>query len=363
MTADPGTWPQTASLARSLHEVGVEVVIAGLAGPLRAPPYVLRAAVHESSWRVEWMPEPWQDLASAGDWIAALAERYAPDLVHLAHPGLAARPWGRPVVVAAHGCALSWWEATRGRPASSGWDLYYAHMARGLHAATVVVAPTRSFLQALTRQYGPLPDARVVPYALEAGLVPTSHETPFVLGLPGVWDDAIGRDLLDRAASRLAVPVWALGGGAEAPRHLRFADNADGWAVVARWLVRRPIVVQSARYDPFGWHALQAGALGCPLVLADLPSLREVWGDAACFVDPHDEEALVELLDALATVEELRSAMAERARRRAATFTIARARAGWLSAYEAALDAPGLQEVGLARGDVLSVPRLGLESP
>jgi glycogen(starch) synthase len=38
--------------------------------------------------------------------------------------------------------------------------------------------------------------------------------------------------------------------------------------------------------------ALEAALSGCALVLGDIASLREVWGDAAAFVPPDDADAL-----------------------------------------------------------------------
>ena len=40
----------------------------------------------------------------------------------------------------------------------------------------------------------------------------------------------------------------------------------------------------------FGFSVLEAALSGCALVLGDIPSLREIWGDAALFVPPDDTE-------------------------------------------------------------------------
>jgi glycogen synthase len=47
-----------------------------------------------------------------------------------------------------------------------------------------------------------------------------------------------------------------------------------------------------ARYEPFGLTVLEAALAGCTLVLGDIPSLGELWADAAVFVPPEDPEAL-----------------------------------------------------------------------
>ena len=41
------------------------------------------------------------------------------------------------------------------------------------------------------------------------------------------------------------------------------------------------IFARPARYEPFGLAILEAAQAGCALVLGDIPSLRELWADAA----------------------------------------------------------------------------------
>ena len=62
------------------------------------------------------------------------------------------------------------------------------------------------------------------------------------------------------------------------------------------WMARAAIYALPARYEPFGLTALEAGLSGCALVLGDIPSLREVWGETACFVPPDDRDAVIEVL-------------------------------------------------------------------
>jgi glycosyltransferase involved in cell wall biosynthesis len=48
------------------------------------------------------------------------------------------------------------------------------------------------------------------------------------------------------------------------------------------------IYLSAARYDPFGLLPLQAALAGCALLLSDIPSYQEVWGDAAVFFQPDE---------------------------------------------------------------------------
>src|SRR5438270_10596672 len=96
---------------------------------------------------------------------------------------------------------------------------------------------------------------------------------------------------------------------------------------------RASIFALPARYEPFGLSALEAGLRGCALVLGDIASLREVWGDAAVFVTPSDDGALAAALDLLARDDAFRAGMGERARRRAARYTAAASAAATLALY------------------------------
>ena len=74
-------------------------------------------------------------------------------------------------------------------------------------------------------------------------------------------------------------------------------------------------------------------------MLGDLPSQREVWEDAALYVDPSDDRALAETLAGLVADEARRADLARRARARALTYAPARMAAGYQDAYARAASA------------------------
>jgi glycosyltransferase involved in cell wall biosynthesis len=82
-------------------------------------------------------------------------------------------------------------------------------------------------------------------------------------------------------------------------------------------------------------------------VLGDIASLREVWGDAALFVDPDDPRALAAAVNRLIDDASLRDEMSRAALQRARAFTPERMAAAYLDAYERlatqALDADRLE--------------------
>ena len=88
-----------------------------------------------------------------------------------------------------------------------------------------------------------------------------------------------------------------------------------------------------ALYEPFGYTPLEAALSGCALVLGDIDSLREIWRDAAVFVDPNDSRQLKAALLQLIKDEQHRRDMAQRARERALEFTSARMAQNYFAAY------------------------------
>jgi glycogen(starch) synthase len=104
-------------------------------------------------------------------------------------------------------------------------------------------------------------------------------------------------------------------------------------AELGGWLSRAAVFALPARYEPFGLCALEAAMSGCALVLGDIPSLREVWQDAAVFVPPDRPGALEAALQRLIADPVLRAATAARCRRRAGRFTLSKMARGYLELY------------------------------
>jgi glycosyltransferase involved in cell wall biosynthesis len=88
-----------------------------------------------------------------------------------------------------------------------------------------------------------------------------------------------------------------------------------------------------ARYEPFGLSVLEAALAGCALVLGDIPSLREVWTDAAFFVPPNAHEPLKKAIEALIADDNLRACQAAKARTRALKFAPRRMGDAYFAAY------------------------------
>jgi glycosyltransferase involved in cell wall biosynthesis len=321
-----GVWTYAAELAAQLERRGCDVLVAALGQvPTRDQLLSLPSVeVVSCACALEWMDDPWDDVAASGEWLLALARDFRPDVVHVnayAHGALA---FEVPVVVGAHSCVLSWYEAVRGTPAPPTWARYRSEVERGLRSASAVVAPTHAMLSALHRDYGFSTAAHVIPNGRR--VPPRRPKRPLVVSAGRVWDEAKNIAAVERAARRLAWPVRVAGEGSERGRVPQ--------PVLDVWLGDASIFALPALYEPFGLTALEAGGAGCALVLGDIESLREVWGDAATFVEPKDDAALVTALQRLIADAPLRERLAAAAQDRARELTPERMGDAYLDLYE-----------------------------
>jgi glycosyltransferase involved in cell wall biosynthesis len=335
LTADPigGVWTYALDLARAFGKRDVQVVLATMGAALR-PEQRAEAEqlptleLHESEFVLEWMENPWADVDRAGRWLLRLARETKPDLIHLNGYAHAALPWPAPVLVVAHSCVLSWWRAVKGTEAPNEWQVYQERVAAGLHAADLVVAPTQALRTELEQIYGPLPRGGVIPNGRDARNFRIEKKEPLIFSAGRFWDEAKNLAALERAAREVAWPIKVAGSDGASDAVVRLGSLRP--EEVAGQLARASIYCLPARYEPFGLSALEAALSGCALVLGDIPTLREVWGDAAILTEPDDPgpalRALIENPGKLA--EYSRRALA-----RAQQFTIDRAADRYLSLY------------------------------
>ncbi len=351
-----GVWTYTTTLCRELEPRGVEVVLATM-GP--APDSDQRRALPgnvtlcESTFRLEWMDEPWDDVRRAGDWLLELERRHEPEVVHLNAYAHGALPWRGPALVVAHSCVLSWWQEVRGGEVPSHWKHYAEAVRAGVAAARRVVAPTRWMAATVQQLHGPLAAVEVIPNGLPARRAPAGEKEPFILGVGRLWDDAKNYRLLAGTGQPLPWPV-RLAGDARSPDGstndipgLEFLGRLPP-EEVERLCDRAAIFVLPARYEPFGLAVLEAAHAGCALVLGDIPSLRENWQDAAVFVPVDDPAALRSELCRLAAGSLSQRELGALAQKRAAEFSAARMAESYLNLYDtlrgetSAMGAPAL---------------------
>ncbi len=80
------------------------------------------------------------------------------------------------------------------------------------------------------------------------------------------------------------------------------------------------VFASAARYEPFGLAVLEAAQAGVPLVLSDIPTLRELWSGAAQFVACGDAAGFAVALRAVLRDPALAAALGRAARQRAGSY-------------------------------------------
>ena len=344
MTADTvgGVWTYALQLTAALAKQGVQITLATM-GRSCTPAQLEEAArlsnltLVESDYKLEWMDDCQADVDAAGDWLIELEAAVEPDLVHLNGYVHGALPWKAPVLVVGHSCVLSWWAAVRRTQLPDSWNWYRREVTRGVQSADLVVAPSRAMLRELQRYYGSLPRAQTIHNGCEASTFSPGRKESFIFTAGRLWDDAKNVRALKDIASEVPWPIYLAGG--EHGDSERYETDGPvplgqlSHKQVRNWLCRAAIYALPARYEPFGLSILEAALSGCALVVGDIPSLREIWGDTATYVDPDDHTNIRQAITSLIDQPELRTDMAGRARARAQIYTAQRMAAGYLSAY------------------------------
>lgn len=305
MTADAvgGVWQYALDLAAALTRRGAEILLATL-GP--APSSAQREQAKAISgitlavgeFPLEWEQNPWSGVDASGKWLLQLQANYGADLAHLNGYSHAALAWNIPVITVAHSCVFSWWRAVHGDAPGSEWAEYQRRVTEGLKAASAVVAPTVAMARNLTNEYGiAFEDVNTITNFSSAAPAIRHEKQPLILSAGRIWDPAKNLRRLSALAPQLS---W----------ELRIGDGTLPHAEILNEMARARIFAHPALYEPFGLAVLEAARSSCCLVLADIPSLRELWDGAAVFIDPHDEQEWVRQLNTLAENEERRNSLA-----------------------------------------------------
>jgi glycosyltransferase involved in cell wall biosynthesis len=200
-------------------------------------------------------------------------------------------------------------------------------------------------LASLQAFYGPLPPSRVIANGREPvdacgadARAPRIAKEPFVFTAGRLWDEAKNVAAVCAVAARLPWPV-AVAGDIQGPGSAAVECDAVQWlgrlsaGQMSDCMARASIYALPARYEPFGLSALEAAQAGCALVLGDIRSLREIWGDAALFVAPDNRAMLASAIRRLIDDDALRQELAHRAKTRASAFTATRMAGDYYHTY------------------------------
>jgi hypothetical protein len=333
MTADTTTWPYALDLIRALDEHHVVVALATM-GQALTPEHRQEARLipnlilFESTFKLEWMDKPWDDLLRAGKWLMQLETCIEPDVIHLNHYAHAALPWNVPVIVSSHLTTLSQWQAVRGEGTLLGWKAYIDLARKGLRDAQMLIAPSYTALKALKRHVGKLPSARVINKARDTDLDTPAVKERFII-VEGATHP------LDSITALLPWPIYVIG------PETTYTPNAYPLGELTpqervSWLGRASLYAMPVDYDPIGPSVLEAALSGCALILGDTPGLRENWDGSAIFVPPDNPAMLQAAIETLIYDEDYRQAWAYCARIRALEFTPRRMASQVFAAYQEA---------------------------
>lgn len=350
MTLDAvgGVWRYAMTLGTGLAERGISTLFVGL-GPRPSPAQRAEAErIGELTWLdlpLDWLAADRAALDGIPAALAALAEARNIDLLHLNLPTQAAgHATERPVVVVSHSCVVTWFRAVRGTGVPADWRWQFDLNLAGLQRADAVLVPSRSHGAAIEANYG-LPDrALVVPNAVHPRPARRTKR-PLVLAAGRWWDEGKNGATLDEAAASIDWPV-IMAGATKGPNGAALSlSHAHGTgelpsAALRGLLEQAAIVASPSIYEPFGLVALEAALAGAALVLADIPTYRELWADAAVFVPARTPAAWAEAINALAEDPRRRERLAAAARARASAYTLEAQLDSVLAAYSAAMERP-----------------------
>ncbi len=306
-------------------------------------------------------------LASHLALLPGLARRDRLDVMHApavhTRPSLPPVPRGLPcpLVVTLHDVIpLTFYERS-GHPLPLRMRMYYRWNLRGAAKAeriiTVSEAARQEILDAL-----PLDPAQVtavhngidfapgasawrpaglradVPYILFGGSYePRKNLGRLLEAFEGSLGDGIPQHLvmIVDAGSGHEAAIQALAARLSRPERLHFVSGLDEEQLRGLYAGAQMFVFPSLA-EGFGLPPLQAMACGVPVIASDIPTLREVLGDAALYIDPYDVSEMSGTVVRLSRDPAERSRLAAAGPARAAQFTWAETAKQTLSVYREA---------------------------
>lgn len=330
-----GVWDFCVSLAAELVQAGHRVTLLAFGTPApnqRQQATERGAALLAAPLKLEWMQDSAADVGRAGELTERLARELEPDVVHVNQFGLARIRTDAPIVLSAHSDVLSWirWTERGGEHAAvpSQWSQYAGLVRHGLRAADAVVAVSRFLADELRELYRvdrPIP---VIHNGWPGGRReprPIGQRPNLTLLAGRAWDSAKNVRLVAPAARGWSPGRVVLAGEQRHPELgsvLEVEPPIEPLGRLPRQAIddllgQARLYLAPARYEPFGLLPLQAALAGCPLLLSDIPSFRELWDGAALLFRSDDAADLRRQWARLLSDQALAADLAGRARRRA----------------------------------------------
>ncbi len=366
VTADTlsGVWTYTRELVTGLVTRGMRVTLVSF-GEVPLP--------HQTSWmenlygleyrptafRLDWMEEGEFDLEESSSYLCDLVRELKPDVLHLNQLGYGSLPVDVPRVVVAHGDMISWWKTVHGHePKASRWLRWYRDVVtRGVSQASILVAPSVWMLETIRDCYTQARREAVIYNGRNPILFnPYLTKEESVLAVGRLWDAGKQVSLLTQHEHPL--PVCIVGADSPVPppqvpirADVKLALDTTKIALkgpqteaqLRSLYSKAAIYAATSRYEPFSMSALEAALSRCAIVANDIPSMRELWGDAALYFRANDASSLATVIQRLSEHRDLCQGYGNRAYQRAREcFTAHRMIDQYLRLYEGLMKAEAL---------------------
>ena len=298
--------------------------------------YPRRFSFDSSAAPIEWMTDNGNAYEAGLPLLLKVVDRFGPDVIHSNQFCFGALPLEIPTIVTAHSDVLSWAAACRpeGLESSAWLDRYCALVSKGLTGAAVVTAPTRWMLDALSKHHRLSSASRVILNGRGPFSLPTKRRRMQAVSAGRFWDE--GKNLSLLAGMNAPLPIVVAGeehyqtSTVQSHGDLQMTGSVSENDLL-RLFNKSSIYIAPSRYEPFGLAPLEAALCGCALVMNDLPSFREIWGDHALYF--RDKEELQFLLHLLYSSDADLLLARTMANRRARQLTAARMTDEYLSVY------------------------------
>jgi len=356
-----GSWTYTRELVTGLVTRGTRVTLVTF-GEIPLPEqtawmdHLHGLDYRPTAFRLEWMQEAEDDLPESSEFLETLVRELRPDVLHFNQFCYGDLPVNVPRVLMAHGDLITWRESVpeQGTRSRGPTKWYRDTAARGIGCADAVVAPSSWMLDRIRACYG-LPRQGVVIYPGRNPIFfnPYVSKDDSVLAVGRLVDAGKQVSLLTQHEHPVPVCIVGAENTVPLPRLPIRADvkvATDQTSVAIRGpqteaqlralYSRAAIYTATARYDPLGMSALEAAFSRCAIVANDIPSFREMWGDAALYFHTNDAASLAECIQRLNQDRPMRRAYAELAYSRARErFTTKRMIGEYLALYRSLLAA------------------------
>ena len=359
-----GVWTYTQELVTGLMGRGVRVTLVSFGDiPLPAQTTWMENLegldYRPTAFRLDWMQEGELDFIDSSRYLAALTREIKPDLLHLNQLCYGSLPVKIPRIAVAHGDMISWWKAVHGHePKETRWMRWYKEiLSRGLAEATAVIAPSVWMLDSIRASYGrPRQDTVIYNGRNPIFFNPYVSKNDSVLAIGRMLDAGKQVSLLTKHAHPLPVcivnsdepvavsdPPICTDVKVQAEEACLSLKGGQTEAQMRLLYSRAAIFVATARYEPSGLSTLEAALSRCAIVANDIPSFRELWGDAAIYFRANDAESLADVIRRLYERRDLCRGYAARAFQRArACFTAKRMIDEYMRLYQRTVGAAAL---------------------